>query len=273
MLNDITFGQYYPGSSLLHRLDPRMKIICAILYIIVVFLAKNIAAFGFLILFTTGIVLLSGISLRVILKGLKPLMFIIAFTVIVNIFWTTGDTLWVHWGVIKIYKEGVMYAVLMIVRVVAMLAGTSVLLTYTTTPIALTDGLERLIAPLSIIGVPTHDFSMMMTIALRFIPTLIEETDKIMKAQQARGVSFSTGGVIKRLKAFLPVIIPLFISAFRRADELAVAMECRCYRGGKGRTRMTQLHLHARDFVVMLVLVFAGAITLLINWYVPGFHV
>ena len=166
-----------------------------------------------------------------------------------------------------------MYALLMIVRVVAMLAGTSVILTYTTTPIALTDGLERLLSPLSKIGVPTHDFSMMMTIALRFIPTLVEETDKIMKAQQARGVNFSTGSVLKRIKSFLPVIIPLFVSAFRRAEELAVAMECRCYRGGEGRTRMTQLHLHARDLLCLLSLAMAGVITVLINLYVPGFSV
>lgn len=273
MLNDITFGQYFPGNSLLHRLDPRVKIIAAILYIVVVFLAKNIGAFAFLIVFTIVLVMLSRISLKVVLKGMKPLVFIIAFTAVVNIFWTEGETKWVDWGIIQIYKEGVMYALLMIVRVVAMLAGTSVILTYTTTPIALTDGLERLLSPLSKIGVPTHDFSMMMTIALRFIPTLVEETDKIMKAQQARGVNFSTGSVLKRIKSFLPVIIPLFVSAFRRAEELAVAMECRCYRGGEGRTRMTQLHLHARDLLCLLSLAMAGVITVLINLYVPGFSV
>lgn len=273
MLNDITFGQYFPGNSFLHRLDPRMKLIVAVLYIIVVFLAQNLAAFAFLTAVTLAIVFLSGIKLKVILKGLKPLIFIIAFTAIVNIFWTTGETKWVNFGIIQIYREGVMFALLMIVRVICMLAGTSVILTYTTTPIALTDGLERLIAPLAKIGVPTHDFSMMMTIALRFIPTLIEETDKIMKAQQARGVDFSSGGLMKRLRSFMPVIIPLFVSAFRRAEELAIAMESRCYRGGEGRTRMTQLHLHARDIMTLISLLLIGAAIVLINIFVPGFHV
>jgi len=273
MLGDMTFGQYFPGNSFLHRLDPRMKIIGAILYIIVVFLAKNIGAFLFLTLFTLFLVLSSGISLKVILKGLKPLIFIIAFTAVVNIFWTEGETKWVDFGIIQIYQEGVMFAVLMIVRVICMLAGTSVILTYTTTPLALTDGLERLIAPLGKIGIPTHDFSMMMTIALRFIPTLVEETDKIMKAQQARGVDFSSGGLMKRLRSFLPVLIPLFVSAFRRAEELAVAMECRCYRGGEGRTRMTQLTMHARDGVFLMGLLLCGAATVLINLFVPGFAV
>lgn len=270
MLSELTFGQYFPGTSLLHRLDPRVKLIAAILYIIIVFLAKNIGAFIFLTAFTLLLVLISGISPKVVLKGLKPLIFIIAFTAVVNIFWTTGETKWADFGIIQIYQEGVMYALLMVVRVVCMLAGVSVILTYTTTPIALTDGLERLIAPLSKIGIPTHDFSMMMTIALRFIPTLVEETDKIMKAQQARGVDFSSGGLMKRLRSFLPVIIPLFVSAFRRAEELAIAMECRCYRGGEGRTRMTQLHLHTRDFAMLALLVFAGAATVLINCFVPG---
>ncbi len=272
-MRDLTFGQYFPGSSILHRLDPRMKLILAVLYIVTVFLAENLAAFGILILTTLCLVLLSGVSPRIVLKGLKPLLFIISFTAVINIFWTTGETKWVDFGIIQIYKEGVMFALLMIIRVVCMLAGTSVILTYTTTPIALTDGLERLISPLSRIGVPTHDFSMMMTIALRFIPTLVEETDKIMKAQQARGVDFSSGGLMKRLKSFLPIIIPLFISAFRRAEELAIAMECRCYRGGKGRTRMTQLHLHARDFLAVLLVIAIGACVVAVNLLVPGFSI
>ncbi len=271
MLKDITLGQFFPGKSILHRLDPRMKIVLSILYIVVIFLCKNLAAFAFITLFTAAMVVLSGISLRTILKGIKPLIFILAFTAIYNLFFYGGDRLLVKLGFIEIYYEGAMYAVAMVVRIVCLLVGSSVLLTYTTSPIMLTDGLERLLSPLSKLKLPVHEFSMMMTIALRFIPTLIEETDKIMNAQKARGSDFSSGSLVRRAKALIPILIPLFISSFRRAGDLAVAMECRCYRGGNGRTKMTQLHLSFRDFAMLFVILLCGAAVLLINRFVPGF--
>ena len=273
MITDITLGQYFPGKSLIHRLDPRIKIILTVLYITVIFLAKNVWSFVFLLAVTAGMILVSRIPIRLVLKGLKPLIFIIAFTAVVNIFWTTGEKPLISWWIIQIYPEGLMFGALMIVRVVVMLAGTSVLLTYTTSPIALTDGLERLLYPLSLLHVPVHEFSMMMTIALRFIPTLVEETDKIMKAQMARGVDFKSGSLLARAKALIPIMIPLFISAFRRAEELAVAMECRCYRGGEGRTRMTQHRIMPMDIAALLVLAAVCAGTLLINRYAPGFSI
>ena len=273
MLKDITLGQYFPGNSFFHRLDPRSKIISALLYIIIIFLCKNVWSFVFVILVTAAIIFISGIPLKLILKGLKPLIFIIVFTAVVNIFWTKGETPLIQWRFINIYAEGIMYAVLMVVRVVSLLAGTSVILTYTTSPIALTDGLERLLAPLKVIKLPVHEFSMMMTIALRFIPTLIEETDKIMNAQKARGVDFSKGNIKQRANALIPVLIPLFISAFRRADDLATAMECRCYRGGEGRTRMKELRLCASDWLGMMLFVVMGASVILINIFIPGFSI
>lgn len=255
MLKDITLGQYYPGTSSLHKVDPRVKIILSLMYMTSVFVAKNIYSFGLIVLFTCGVIALSRISFKVILKAVKPLIFIVAFTAIVNIFWTSGETVIINLGFTKIYYEGVMYAVLMVVRIISLLAGTSVILTYTTTPIALTDGIERLLSPLKKIKLPVHEFAMMMTIALRFVPTLIEETDKIMGAQKARGADFTSGNLKNRAKSLVPILIPLFVSAFRRADDLAVAMECRCYRGGEGRTRMTVLKLTANDYIWLLVMV------------------
>ena len=271
MLKDITLGQYFPGSSLLHRIDPRMKIILTIVYIVVVFLAKNILSFALLIAFTAVLILISRIPAKIILRGLRPLLMIIAFTAVINIFWTKGDNLLLKFGFIEIYAEGLLFPALMIVRITALLAGTSVILTYTTSPIALTDGLERLLAPLKAVKLPVHEFSMMMTIALRFIPTLIEETEKIMNAQKARGADFTSGKLMERAKALVPVLIPLFVSAFRRADELAVAMECRCYRGGEGRTRMNVPHWHPRDFAVLAAFVLVGSGILLINRFASGF--
>lgn len=264
MLKDITLGQFFPGNSILHKLDPRMKIFLIILYIVTIFAANNPLSFALVLASAFVLVFLSGIPLKLILKGLKAVFIIMLFTAFINIFWTTGDRLLFSWKFIKIYAEGIEYAIFMIVRVLALIIGSSVLLTYTTSPIALTDGLERVLAPLKVLHVPVHEFSMMMTIALRFIPTLIEETDKIVSAQKARGADFSSGNLMQRAKALVPVMVPLFVSAFHRADELAVAMECRCYHGGEGRTRMTQLHLHARDFVMLaaLVLLCAAVITL-----------
>ena len=252
MIRDITLGQYFPGNTVLHRLDPRVKIILTVAYIVAVFLAKNLYSFALVTVSALALVAVSRISPRTILKSMKPILFVLAFTTFFNLFFTTGDVLLVSFYKINIYLEGVIYAVMMILRITAMLVGTTILLTYTTSPIMLTDALERLLSPLRKIKLPVHEFSMMMTIALRFIPTLIEETDKIMSAQKARGADFESGSLIKRAKALVPILIPLFISAFRRADELATAMECRCYRGGDGRTRMTKLKLALRDFFAVL---------------------
>lgn len=269
MKSDITFGQYCEGDSLIHRLDPRMKIILAILYIVTIFLAKSVTAFLLLTLSSVVLVGLTKLSPAMILRGMRPLLFIIIFTAVINIFWMTGDTLLLSLGPVKIYLEGIINAILIIVRIVLLIVATSVFLTYTTTPLALTDGLEQLLAPLKKLHVPVHEFSMMMTIALRFIPTLIDETQKIMNAQKARGADFSTGSLLQRAKALIPILIPLFISAFRRADELATAMECRCYTGGEGRTRMNVLHTKAKDWLFGLAVVLIGAAIVLLNVYFP----
>lgn len=273
MKMDIAFGQYCEGNSILHRLDPRAKLIISIIYIVVLFLAKNVFTFALLTLTTLSLVILSGISLRVIAGGLKPILFIAMFTAIINIFFFTGDTLLVDLKIVKIYLEGLFNAGLIVLRIVLLIVSTSMFLTYTTTPLALTDGMERLLSPLSKIGVPVHDFSMMMTIALRFIPTLIEETGKIMNAQKARGADFTSGGLIKRARAIIPIIIPLFVSAFRRAGDLATAMECRCYTGGVGRTRMNVLRAKWYDVVFVLTVVLLGAAVVLMNIYLPGYTV
>lgn len=271
MIKDITLGQFFPGTSILHRLDPRMKIILVILYIVALFLAKSMLSFVLIAFFTFLMIPVSGIKLKVIAKGLKPLIFIIVFTMVLNLFGRggEGDPL-LEIGFLKIYTEGIVYSIYMIVRIVCLLCGTSILLTYTTSPIALTDGIEQLLMPLSAIKVPVHEFAMMMTIALRFIPTLIEETDKIMSAQKARGADFSSGGLVRRVKALIPILIPLIVGAFRRADELAVAMECRCYRGGTGRTRMTKLRMHIRDYAVLSAVLLFGAGIVLLNVFTSG---
>ncbi len=271
MKADISFGQYCEGKSFLHKLDPRWKIILAIFYIVIIFLAKNIFTFALIALSAVALLALSEIKPIIILRSLRPLVFIIAFTAIINIFWLKGETLLVDFYFIKIYLEGIINACLIVVRVVMLVAVTSIMLTYTTTPIALTDAIEQLLSPLAKIKLPVHEFSMMMTIALRFIPTLIEETEKIMNAQKARGADFSTGSLAKRAKALIPILIPLFISAFRRADELATAMECRCYTGGEGRTRMNILHSSYRDYIALLALALLCAAVVLMNMYLPGY--
>lgn len=258
MLKDITLGQYFPGNSVLHRLDPRMKLILTILYIVVIFLAKDLIAVSILLILSFVMVPIGGIPMKTVLKSLKPLRFILIFTSFFNIFFRTGDRLLFEWHFIHIYLEGIMFAVVVAVRIVALLVGTSMLLTYTTSPIALTDAIEQLLSPLRKIHIPVHEFAMMMTIALRFIPTLIEETDKIMSAQKARGADFETGSLLHRAKALIPIFIPLFVSSIRRASELATAMECRCYHGGEGRTRMNILHYHGRDFVALGLIVLLG---------------
>ncbi len=270
---DVAFGQYCEGKSFLHRLDPRAKILMSLFYIVDVFLAKNVIAFAVLTAFALFMIALSGINPRIILRGLKPVLFIMIFTAVINIFWYRGANVLFSFWVITVYREGIYNALLIVLRVVLLIAGTSVILTYTTTPLALTDGLERLLSPLAKIKVPVHEFSLMMTIALRFIPTLIEETGKIMDAQKARGAAFTEGSLVKRVKALIPVLVPLFASSFRRADELATAMECRCYRGGKGRTRMHVLRATPVDAAAVLVIILLGVGLVLINNYTNAFAI
>lgn len=269
MKADITFGQYCEGSSLIHRLDPRAKIIIALLYIVAIFLAKSVSAFAVLLLSSVVFIAMAGLSPRMILKSMRPLLFVIVFTAVINIFWMTGEHLIFEFGVVKIYLEGIINAILIIIRIVLLIIASTVFLTYTTTPLALTDGLEQLLSPLKKIGLPVHEFSMMMTIALRFIPTLIDETKKIINAQTARGADFSTGSLLSRAKALIPILIPLFVSSFRRADELATAMECRCYTGGNGRTRMNVLRSAPKDWIFAACIILLGAVIVLLNIYLP----
>lgn len=270
MMN-ISLGQYYPGGSPVHRLDPRTKIICGILYIVCAFLCRGVVSFAVLVLSASVLILCSRIPMRIILRGIRPILFIMLFTMVINVFFTTGDTLLFEWKFLHIYEEGIYNAVFMAVRIVILILGTSIFMTYTTTPIALTDGIETLLSPLKKIRVPVHEFAMMMTITLRFIPTLLEETEKILRAQKARGTDFESGGLIKRAKAMVPILVPLFVSAFRRADELATSMECRCYHGGSGRTRMRVLRMHASDFVAIVLCVLLGVGLVLCNLYAPGY--
>ena len=266
MISDITLGQFFPGYSVIHKLDPRTKIILAVLFIVTVFLAKNPITLAFLAVITLCIVLVSRISAKVIFKSIKPLVFILAFTAILNLFLTQGasEPLVSFW-VIKIYEEGIVRAAFMFVRVIIFILSSTVLLTYTTSPISLTDGIESLLSPLKKIKVPVHSFAMMMSIALRFIPILVEETEKIMNAQKSRGADFSSGGLIKRAKALIPILIPLLASAFNRADELATAMECRCYRGDKNRTKLIKLEYKARDFLWMFAFALILTATILLR--------
>ena len=245
MIKDITLGQYFPGNSPIHRMDPRVKILWAFFYIILLFFVPNL--WGFLVfgIFTLGVICTAKLNLKFVFKGLKPLLFLLVFTSAINIFMTAGEPVFSIWK-ITATKEGIYLAIYMVLRLSFLVFGTSIL-TFTTSPLKLTDGIENLLMPFSKIGVPAHEIAMMMTIAMRFIPTILEETDKIMKAQAARGADFASGNLINRAKALIPLLIPLFISAFRRADELAIAMECRCYRGGEGRTRLKELRISKLD--------------------------
>ena len=249
MLNDITLGQYFPGDSVIHKLDPRMKIILAVIYITAIFLASHIYTLLVLFIINIIVIFLSDIPLIVILKSFKPLLFIIIFTAGINIFTTAGETLLFSFGFINISVEGLLYALFIIIRIMSLVSATFVLITYTTSPTMLTEAIEQLLSPLKKIKIPVHEFAMMMTIALRFIPALIDETEKIINAQKARGADFYSGNILKRAKALVPILIPLIISAFRRADELATAMECRCYRVGEGRTKMKKLKYAAKDYI------------------------
>jgi energy-coupling factor transport system permease protein len=262
-LKDITLGQYFPGNTILHRLDPRTKLLLTVIFIVALFLKKGLLGYSILLVVLLAIVAVSEIKPAVILKSLKPILFIIIFTGILNLFFTPGDAIW-QLGFLKLTAEGIWSAISMVMRI-SMLIVCTFLLTYTTSPILLTDGLESLMNPLKKIRVPVHELAMMMSIALRFIPTLIEETDKIMSAQKARGADFESGNLMRKAKALIPLLVPLFISAFRRADELAIAMECRCYHGGEGRTRLRQLQYRRADVLFLL-----GALALCVGVGILG---
>lgn len=254
-MREIALGQYYPVDSVLHRLDPRTKIVLMIAYITMIFFVKTFIGFGIVLVFLTASILLSRVPVGKVLKSLKTIMFLVLFTVIMSLLFYAGkeeDLIW-RWGIIKVYRAGLINAGLMALRLIFLVVGPT-LLTFTTTPVALTDGLESLLKPLTYIKFPVHELAMIMSIALRLIPTLVEETDKIQSAQKARCADFDSGNVFKRAKAMIPVLIPLFVSSFRRADELADAMDSRCYRGAKGRTRMKKLKFHIRDLIAVLFL-------------------
>ena len=262
MLKDVTLGQYFPGETSVHKLDPRTKLVLVIVYIVALFLAKGAASYALVAACLLAVIGISKIHLKVIVKSLKPLLLIIVLTALLNLFDGSGEPLVQFW-IFKITKQGIENAVFMVLRIALLVAGTF-MLTYTTSPIALTDGLESLLGPLKKLGAPVHELAMMMCIALRFIPTLIEETDKIMSAQKARGADFESGNLLSRAKALIPILVPLFISAFRRADELATAMECRCYHGGDGRTKLHELRYVRRDWTAYILgaCMLAGVIVL-----------
>ena len=263
MIKDITIGQYFPGNSVIHRLDSRVKLVLDILYLVILFTAQSYTGLLLGLLFMVLCYVLAKIKLIMIFKSVKPILPLMIFTGVLNLFFVKGETPLFKWEFIEIYPEGVDTALFMLIRVLTLIIGMS-LLTYTTSPIMLTDAIERLLSPLKKIHVPVHELSMMMTIALRFIPTLVEETDKIMSAQKARGAEMDTGGLVKKAKSLIPVLIPLFVSAFKRANELATAMECRCYHGGEGRTRLKVMHTAPRDYVAIVVMLalFAGVIVI-----------
>ena len=247
-------GQYFPGNTVAHKLDPRTKILLVVLYIVALFTAKGILAYAIMAACLAICVRISKVGLKQLVRGLKPVLFIILFTGILNLFFTPGDRYLVEWGFLRISDTGLQNAVFMVLRIMLLIMGTF-LMTYTTSPISLTDGLERLLNGFKKLHVPVHELAMMMSIALRFIPTLIEETDKIMSAQKARGADFESGNLIQKAKALIPILVPLFISSFRRADELATAMECRCYHGGEGRTKLHVLKYERRDYVALSIAV------------------
>ena len=258
MIRDITIGQYYPANSVIHRLDPRVKIVATLLFLISLFVQKSVLGYLVATLFLAGVIHLSKVPLKFIMKGLKPIMILLLITVAFNLFLNNGGEVLVHFWIFQITEDGLEISVYMAIRLIYLIAGSSIM-TFTTTPNALTDGIEKLLRPLNKVKVPVHEVAMMMSIALRFIPILLEETDKIMSAQKARGADFESGNIIQKAKALIPILVPLFISAFRRADELATAMECRCYHGGEGRTALHVLRYQAADFVVLAAFVALAA--------------
>ena len=265
MIRDITLGQYYPGNSWIHKLDPRIKIVATLLFIIELFIVDNFIGFAIAAAALAVVVSVSKVPFSYIMRGLKPILLILIFTFALNMFMVSGQVIW-QWGFLKITREGLRLAVFMAIRLILLLVGSS-MLTLCTRPLSLTDGIERMLSPLKKIGVPAHEIAMMMTIALRFIPTLLEETDKIMKAQQARGADFETGSLIQRAKSLIPILVPLFVSAFRIAQDLAMAMEARCYRGGENRTRMHEMKLVKRDYAAGLMLLVFLAVVILESWW------
>ena len=268
MVRDVSFGQYFPGKSPVHRLDPRAKILMFVAYIVIIFCTFNFVALGITAAFTALFLAFSKISPKFYFKSLKVIIFIVIFTSVLNLFYGTGEPLW-QWGIIRITQNGINRAIFVTVRIVCLILASSCL-TFTTSPTELTDAIERLMKPLRVIRVPVHEIAMMMSLALRFVPTLLEETDKIMQAQKARGADMESGSFIKRIKAMIPILIPLFVSAFRRAYDIATAMECRCYRGGAGRTRMKQIHLSARDFIAFAVLALVIGGVIVCNIFLKG---
>lgn len=265
MLKDITLGQYFPGTSFLHQLDPRCKIIATLIVIVAIFLAESLPAYGLITVFILLCFFISHLPLKLILKSLKPLWVIIILTMGIHVFTTSGTVIW-QWGILHITWEGIRQGALMTARLIYLIVFSS-LLTYTTSPIVLTDGIEHLLNPFRRVGVPAHELAMMMTIALRFIPTLLEETDRIMKAQTARGANFTSGSIMQRGRNMIPLLVPLFVSAFRRADDLATAMEARCYCGGEGRTRMHELAYTFRDTIAMIVVIGLTAVLVAMRWF------
>ena len=266
MLKDITLGQYFPGNTVAHKLDPRTKILLVVLYIVALFCAKSLLTYGLMTLCLAVCVRISRVGVKQLVRGLKPVLVIIIFTGILNLFFTPGDRYIFEWGFLHVSDTGLRSAVFMVLRIMLLIMGTF-LMTYTTSPISLTDGLERLLNGLKRFHVPVHELAMMMSIALRFIPTLIEETDKIMSAQKARGADFESGNIIQKAKALIPILVPLFISAFRRADELATAMECRCYHGGEGRTKLHVLQYERRDHIALTIGVLVLVAVLVLRYF------
>lgn len=266
-MKNVSLGQYYPADSIIHKLDGRTKILLAALFIISVFFCKSFASFAFLLSLTAAMVFISRIPLRIVIRSLRAIIFILIFTFIINVFLTKGEgEPIVDWWIIEFYPEGIWNALFIAIRILCLIMASSILISFTTTPIQLTYSIESLLAPLKKIKVPVHDFAMMMSIVLRFIPALSEETEKIMTAQKARGADFESGSLLKRAKALIPVLIPLFVSAFRRSDELATAMECRCYHGGKGRTKMTVTRMRASDYIALAVMILLIAALIMLNF-------
>ncbi len=263
MLSDITIGQFFPGNSVLHRLDPRVKLILTFAYIVIIFIPRTFYGLGVAVAALLAVLALSRLPAKLLLKSMKPIIPLVIFTAVINLFYADGTVLW-QWWIFRLTQEGIRNALFIAVRIVCLILGTS-LLTYTTSPTTLTDALERLMKPLAVLRVPVHEIAMMMTIALRFIPTLIEETEKIMAAQKARGADMESGTLVQRVRALIPVLVPLFVSSFRRAYELATAMECRCYQGGDGRTRMVQFSLHKRDVVSLVCMALLTAVLIILR--------
>ena len=271
MIRDITIGQYYPADSVMHKLDPRVKLFSTLIYIMALFAYKGLVGLGVIIVFLLGVITISKVPIKFMLKGLKAIVVLLLFTSFFSLMFTSGDVVYWNYGIFQITDKGILNAFTMTIRLILLILGTSIM-TLTTTPNQLTDGLETSLAPLSKIHVPVHEIAMMMSIALRFIPILIEETDKIMKAQMARGADFEKGNIIQKAKNMVPLLVPLFVSAFRRAEELAMAMEARCYNGGEGRTKMKPLKYKGADFVSYICILLFFVVVIMCRIYFPSYY-